>query len=150
MARGNPAATFAAAADNVRFQLGQSDRFREGLVRSGQWKPHIRSVLAEYNLPVELEVLPHVESSFNPSAWSKVAAAGMWQFMPVTARDFMRVDHVVDERMDPFIATEGAARLLKRNYGLTGTWPLALTSYNHGTGGMIRAAKQVGTRTLAP
>ena len=146
--KGTPAKTFAAAADNVRFQLGQSDRFREGLVRSGQWKPHIRSVLAEYNLPVELEVLPHVESSFNPSAWSKVAAAGMWQFMPVTARDFMRVDHVVDERMDPFIATEGAARLLKRNYGLTGTWPLALTSYNHGTGGMIRAAKQVGTKDI--
>ncbi|MFW2386697.1 MAG: transglycosylase SLT domain-containing protein, partial [Polyangiales bacterium] len=57
----------------------------------------------------------------------------MWQFMPRTARDFMRVDHVVDERMDPFAATEGAAKLLKRNYDLTGTWPLALTSYNHGT-----------------
>jgi len=142
------ARTFAAAADNVRFQLGQSDRFREGLVRSGQWKPHIRSVLAQYGLPKELEVLPHVESSFNPSAWSKVAAAGMWQFMPVTARDFMRVDHVVDERMDPFVATEGAAKLLKRNYGLTGTWPLALTSYNHGTGGMMRAAKQVGTKDI--
>jgi membrane-bound lytic murein transglycosylase D len=140
--------TFQAAAHNVRFQLGQSNRFKEGLVRSGQWKPHIRSVLAKYELPPELEVLPHVESSFNPSAYSKVAAAGMWQFMPRTAKDFMRVDHVVDERMDPFVATEGAAKLLKRNYHLTGTWPLALTSYNHGTGGVLRATKQVGTKDI--
>jgi membrane-bound lytic murein transglycosylase D len=140
--------TFQAAAHNVRFQLGQSNRFKDGLVRSGQWKPHIRAVLAEHELPPELEVLPHVESSFNPSAYSKVAAAGMWQFMPRTARDFMRVDHVVDERMDPFVATEGAAKLLKRNYGLTGTWPLALTSYNHGTGGVLRAAREVGTSDI--
>ncbi len=146
--KGTSSQAFRVAAENVRFQLGQSDRFKEGLVRSGQWKPHIRRVLAEYGLPQELEVLPHVESSFNPSAFSKVAAAGMWQFMPVTARDFMRVDHVVDERMDPFIATEGAVKLLKRNYSLTGTWPLALTSYNHGTGGMMRAAKVTGTKDI--
>jgi membrane-bound lytic murein transglycosylase D len=140
--------TFRGAAHSVRFQLGQSNRFKAGLVRSGQWKPYIRSVLAEHELPPELEVLPHVESSFNPSVYSKVAAAGMWQFMPRTARDFMRVDHVVDERMDPFAATEGAAKLLKRNYDLTGTWPLALTSYNHGTGGVLRAARQLGTKDI--
>lgn len=145
---GTPSSTFARAADNVRFQLGQAERFEQGLVRSGQWKPYIRSVLAEHDLPQELDVLPHVESSFNPAAWSKVAAAGMWQFMPRTARDFMRVDHVVDERMDPYRATEGAAKLLKRNYNLTGTWPLALTSYNHGTGGMLRATRSVGTNDI--
>lgn len=140
--------TFAQAAQRVRFQRGQSDRFREGLVRSGQWRPHIREVLARHDLPPELEVLPHVESSFNPSAWSKVAAAGMWQFMPATARQYMRVDHIIDERMDPFIATEGAARLLKANYALTGTWPLALTGYNHGAAGMKRAAKTVGSTDI--
>jgi membrane-bound lytic murein transglycosylase D len=145
---GTSSKTFAEAAQHVRFQLGQSDRFREGLVRSGQWKPHIRRVLADLDLPRELEVLPHVESSFNPSACSKVAAAGLWQFMPATARQYMRVDQVVDERMDPFIATEGAARLLKANYQTTGTWPLALTSYNHGVGGMVRATKAVGTKDI--
>src|SRR5690606_4547520 len=71
-----------------------------------------------------------------------------WQFMPATARQYMRVDHVVDERMDPFIATEGAAKLLKTNYRVTGTWPLALTSYNHGAGGMVRASKALGTRDI--
>lgn len=146
--KGTSAKAFATAADNVRFQLGQSDRFLEGLVRSGQYRSHIRTVLTEHGLPLELDVLPHVESSFNPSAWSKAAAAGMWQFMPVTGREFMRVDSLLDERMDPYIATHGAAKLLKRNYRITGTWPLALTSYNHGTGGVTRAARQVGTTDI--
>jgi membrane-bound lytic murein transglycosylase D len=145
---GTPARTFSLAAERVRFQLGQSDRFREGLVRSGQWRSYILQVLAQMDLPRELVVLPHVESSFNPSAYSKVAAAGMWQFMPATARQYMRVDQVVDERMDPFIATEGAAKLLKANYKSTGTWPLALTSYNHGAGGMRRAAAALGTKDI--
>jgi membrane-bound lytic murein transglycosylase D len=138
---GTTSRTFAQAADNVRFQTGQSDRFKEGLVRSGQWKPYIRTILAKYELP-------HVESSFNPFAYSKVAAAGMWQFMPATAREYMRVDQVIDERMDPFIATDGAARLLKTNLRVTGTWPLALTGYNHGAGGMNRAAKAMGTTDI--
>jgi len=145
---GTSSKTFEAAAGRVRFQLGQADRFRRGMVRSGKWKPHIREVLARYELPPELEVLPHVESSFYPSAYSKVGAAGMWQFMPTTARQYMRVDHVIDERMDPYIATDGAARLLKTNYGITGTWPLALTGYNHGAGSMARAAKEVGTTDI--
>ncbi len=143
-----PSQTFKQAAGRVRFQLGQSDRFREGLVRSGQWRPHIREVLARYDLPPELEALPHVESSFTPSAWSKAGAAGMWQFMPTTGRHYMRIDHIVDERMDPFLATDGAARLLITNYRLTGTWPLALTSYNHGAAGMRRASKTLGTTDI--
>ncbi len=136
------------AANSVRFQLGQADRFRDGLIRSGQWKPHIQHTLAAAGLPPELDVLPHVESSFNPEAYSRVAAAGMWQFMPATARQFMRVDHVVDQRLDPFVATEGAIKLLASNYRVTGTWPLALTSYNHGTGGVLRAARSVGTTDI--
>ena len=146
---GTSSGTFATAAENVRFQRGQSDRFKEGLIRSGQWKPYIRRVLAKHRLPRELEVLPHVESSFNPSAYSKAAAAGMWQFMPATARQFIRVDHVLDERMDPFTATEAAAKLLQRNYDITGAWPLALTGYNHGAGGVMRAVEAVGSTDIA-
>ncbi len=73
----------------------------------------------------------------------------MWQFMPATGRQFMRVDHIVDERMDPYVATEAAVRLLERNFQITGTWPLALTAYNHGANGMLRAAKATGTRDIA-
>ncbi len=136
---------FSAAADHVRFQLGQADRFREGLVRSGEWETHIVDTLATLGLPKEIAALPHVESSFNTAAYSKVGAAGMWQFMRSTGRRFMRIDGVVDERMDPFKSTVGAAQLLQYNYQLLGSWPLAITAYNHGAEGMRRAKAQTGT-----
>jgi membrane-bound lytic murein transglycosylase D len=133
------------ATEDVRFQLGQSDRFREGLVRSGLWQAHIEETLANLGMPPELGVLPHVESSFNAAAYSKAGAAGLWQFMRSTGRRFMRIDSAVDDRMDPFRATEAAAQLLGFNYRLLGTWPLALTAYNHGAEGMRRAKEQLGT-----
>jgi membrane-bound lytic murein transglycosylase D len=133
------------AADEVRFQLGQADRFREGLIRSGAWETHIAEALANLGLPPELAVLPHVESSFNPAAYSKVGAAGLWQFMRSTGRRYMRIDNAVDDRLDPFRSTEAAAQLLAYNYRLLGTWPLALTAYNHGAEGMRRAKEALGT-----
>jgi membrane-bound lytic murein transglycosylase D len=138
-----------AAADELRFQLGQSDRFREGYVRAGAWLPHIQRIFTDAGLPPELGYLPHVESSFNPYAYSHAAAAGLWQFTNYTGRRFMRVDYVVDERMDPFLATAAAARLLKENYDYLGSWPLALTAYNHGVGGMQRAVRNLGTTDIA-
>jgi len=86
-----------------------------------------------------------VESSFNPAAYSKVSAAGLWQFMRSTGRRYMRIDNSVDERLDPFRSTEAAAQLLSYNYRLLGTWPLALTAYNHGAAGMRRAKESMGT-----
>ncbi len=143
-AEGTPARLLAAV-DSIRFQLGQSDRFKEGLVRSGAWASHIAEVFANQGLPAELAVLPHVESSFNPAAYSKVGAAGLWQFMRSTGRRYMRIDNAIDDRMDPFRSTEAAAQLLAYNYRLLGTWPLALTAYNHGAAGMRRAKEAMGT-----
>jgi membrane-bound lytic murein transglycosylase D len=133
------------ATDEIRFQLGQSDRFRAGLIRSGAWETHIAETLANLGLPAELAVLPHVESSFNPAAYSKVGAAGLWQFMRSTGRRYMRIDNAVDDRMDPFRSTEAAAQLLAYNYRLLGSWPLALTAYNHGAEGVRRAKETLGT-----
>lgn len=137
------------AAHGIRFQLGQSDKFRRGLIRAGAWEPHMRSMLADMELPPELAALPHVESSFNPDAYSRLGAAGIWQFTRLTGRRFMRVDHIVDERMDPFAATEAAGRLLKQNYSVTGDWGLAITAYNHGLAGIRRAARTVGSNDIA-
>ena len=133
------------AVDDIRFQLGQSDRFRGGLIRSGAWETHIAETLANLGLPAELAVLPHVESSFNPAAYSKVGAAGLWQFMRSTGRRYMRIDGAVDDRLDPFRSTEAAAQLLAYNYRVLGSWPLALTAYNHGTAGVRRAKETLGT-----
>ena len=140
--------TLSGKAEALRFQLGQSDKFRAGLARQGRWDPFIRQVFAERGLPTELGALPHVESSFNPAARSSVGASGIWQFMPSTGRLYMRVDAAVDERNDPFLATVAAARLLKSNYDAIGSWPLAITGYNHGLGGMSRAARQLGTKDI--
>jgi membrane-bound lytic murein transglycosylase D len=133
------------AVDDVRWQLGQSDRFKAGLQRAGTWETHIAETLANLGLPPEIAALPHVESSFNPEAYSKVGAAGLWQFMRSTGRRYMRVDNTVDERMDPFRATEAAAQLLSYNYRVLGSWPLAITAYNHGAEGMRRARDRMGT-----
>lgn len=145
---GISAARLAEGVGDLRFQLGQSDRFREGLVRSGAWMPHIREVFEDAGLPQELAVLPHVESSFNPAAYSHVGAAGMWQFTRSTGRRYMHIDHVIDERLDPFASTLAAAQLLRHNYEVTGTWPLALTAYNHGAAGMRRAIRLHGTSDI--
>jgi len=133
------------AASDVRFQLGQSDRFRAGLIRAGAWEAHIGEVLANLGLPAEISALPHVESSFDPYAYSKVGAAGLWQFMRSTGRRFLRIDAAVDERLDPYRETEAAAQLLSYNYRLLGSWPLAITAYNHGAEGVRRARELLGT-----
>ena len=136
------------AAERVRFQLGQADRFRAGLIRSGTWKPYIYEILAKRGLPRELAALPHVESSFDPTAYSKVGAAGMWQFTRSTGVRYMRIDQVIDERRDPFFATDAAARLLADNHSVVQSWPLALTAYNHGLAGMRRASIQHNTTDI--
>lgn len=147
--KGTRRSRFEQAAEEVRFQLGQSDRFLEGLVRSGAYMDHIAATFEKLGLPRELAALPHVESSFNTYAYSKVGAAGMWQFMRGTGRRFLRIDNVVDERLDPYRATEAAAKFLEQNYIVLGSWPLALTAYNHGTAGMRRAQEQMGTSDIA-
>ena len=136
------------ASRNVRWQLGQSDRFIAGLKRSGAYRDHIESVIREKGMPLELSILPHVESSFHPGAYSSAAATGMWQFVRSTAQRFMQVDYVVDERLDPYEATKGAMALLEYNYNALGSWPLALTAYNHGANGIARAIRDVGSADI--
>ena len=142
-------ADFREAIPRIRFQLGQADRFREGLIRAAVWEKHIARTLSQHGVPAEIAALPHVESSFNLAAYSKVGAAGLWQFMPSTAKRYMRVDSLVDERLDPYTATEAAANLMLYNYRLVGTWPLAVTAYNHGPGGLRRAQDELGTDDIA-
>jgi membrane-bound lytic murein transglycosylase D len=137
------------AIERIRFQLGQADRFHEGLIRAQAYEASISRVLADRGVPPEIGALPHVESSFNPAAYSRVGAAGLWQFMPGTARRYMRVDGVVDQRLDPYSSTEAAANLMLYNYRLLGSWPLAVTAYNHGPGGLKRAEDELGTGNIA-
>ena len=133
------------AAERVRSQRGVRERYRDGLARSGRWEPAFREVFLRHGLPEDLALLPHVESSFQANARSSAGASGMWQFIRSTGRSYMTVDSTIDERLDPVVAADAAARDLKGSYAKLRSWPLALTSYNHGVGGMMRAKERYGT-----
>ena len=133
------------AKDNIRLQIGQKDRFLAGVIRSGAYMPSIKRILRDRGLPLELAYLPHVESSFNPKAHSKAAAAGLWQFTKSTGRNYLVINDVIDERFDAYLSTLAAAKFLKENYHQLGSWPLALTAYNYGRAGMVRAQRQMGS-----
>ncbi|WP_296898532.1 lytic transglycosylase domain-containing protein [Thiohalocapsa sp.] len=143
-AAGGPGATFGAA-ERVRSQRGVRERYHGGLERSGRWLAKFREIFRRYGLPEDLALLPHVESSFQANARSSAGASGMWQFIRSTGRTYMTVNSSIDERLDPVAAADGAARYLKNSYNKLRDWPLALTSYNHGLGGMMRAKERFGT-----
>jgi peptidoglycan lytic transglycosylase D len=136
---------FREAIDNIRCQVGQRDRFEKGLIRSGAYLQRMKDIFRSHGLPEDLCFLPHVESSFDYTAYSKAGAAGMWQFTRATGKKFLTVNKFLDERRDPIRATEAAAKLLKHNYECLGDWPMAVTAYNHGIAGMLRAKKEAGT-----
>ena len=137
------------AAGMVRGQRGLRNRFEEAIEISGMFMPGIERTLSEYGLPLEIRCLPFVESMFNYRARSKVGASGAWQFTASTGRAFLQMDEAVDARSDVLLAAVGAARKLRRDYESLEAWPLALTAYNHGAGGMARAVRRLGTRDIA-
>jgi membrane-bound lytic murein transglycosylase D len=135
--------------DLVRTQTGIREKFAEAIERSGRYIHFMEKVFAAEGMPVELAKLPFVESSFDYRAISSAGAAGLWQFMPRTGKEFgMRIDSIIDERRDPIIATRAAARYLKGAYNRLGDWGLALTSYNHGIGGVLKKINEIGIRDL--
>lgn len=134
--------------ERVRAQRGVKERTAAGLKRSSRYLAQIQQIFRERGLPVELTYLPIVESSFEIHARSSVGALGIWQFMPRTGRQYMRVTAAVDERRDPLESSRAAASYLKEAYELLGSWPLAITSYNFGRAGMARAVAEVGSDNL--
>jgi membrane-bound lytic murein transglycosylase D len=136
------------AVGTFRAQRGLKEKTERAMKISGQYLPRMEAIFAAEGLPVALTRLPLVESSFNVDAYSKVGAAGMWQFMPSSARLYMRLDEAVDDRRDPWTSTQAAARHLKEDYETLGSWPLAVTAYNHGRGGVASALRKVKGSTL--
>ncbi len=133
-----------AVGERARFQPGLKERFASGIERSGRYLDEMRTIFREMRVPEDLAYLPHVESSFENDAHSAAACVGLWQWSRGTGREYLRIDRGVDERLDPLAATRAAARHLRDNFEELGSWPLAITAYNHGVAGMRRARKRYG------
>jgi membrane-bound lytic murein transglycosylase D len=138
----------AADRDRIRSQRGLKERFAAAIEIAHRYWPEMEAIFRQEGVPAEITRLPLIESCFNVRAYSKKGAAGVWQFIPSTGRLFMRIDEVVDERRDPILSSYAAARFLRQNYERLGTWPLAITAYNHGPNGVARAVQAFGTTDI--
>ena len=105
--------------------------------------PMFEEALGRYDLPYELKYLPVIESALNPSAHSHAGAAGLWQFMPATAKIYgLEVNSLVDERKDPVRATDAACRFLRSMYAIYHDWNLVIAAYNCGAGNVNKAIRR--------
>lgn len=144
MFKGQSRAAYTVAAQNLRVQEGLREQFREGLLRSKYYRPTMERIFSSAGLPPELVTLATVESGFYSRAKSSAGAVGIWQFTRGTGREYMRISRYHDDRFDPTTETRAAAELLRSNYDALGSWPLAITAYNYGTGGTSAAASEYG------
>ncbi len=115
------------------------------LATSNFYTPIFEEALESYQLPLELKYLPVIESALNPQATSRVGAAGLWQFMITTGKQYgLEVNSLIDERRDPIKASYAAARYLKDLYDIFGDWTLVIASYNCGPNNINKGIKRSG------
>ena len=107
------------------------------------YMPVFEEALEAYQLPLELKYLPIIESALNPKAVSRVGAAGLWQFMPATGKQYgLELNSLVDERRDPVKSSYAAARYLKALYRIFGDWNLVIAAYNCGPENINKAIRR--------
>ncbi len=107
--------------------------------------PMFEEILDKYDIPLELKHLAIVESAMNPRAKSPMGATGLWQFMYGTGRQYgLNVSSYVDERYDPYLETEAAAKYMRNLYKMFGDWNLVLAAYNSGPGNVKKAIRRSG------
>ncbi|SMD34981.1 membrane-bound lytic murein transglycosylase D [Reichenbachiella faecimaris] len=127
------------------FTIRDREYTKSVLVNRNVFFPIFEQALAERGMPDELKYLSIVESGLRPNAMSRVGAAGLWQFMPATGRSYgLSQSWYIDERMDPYKATQAACRYLKALYNMFGDWELALAAYNTGPGNVRKAIRRSG------
>ncbi len=146
--RGPIRRNFLRAAYLIRSQVGQKNYIQKGISTSLNFLPLMEKEFADNGLPTELTRIPFVESSFNVNAYSRVGASGIWQIMPRSAKEFLILNRWIDERNSPIKATTFARKHLRRDFGILGSWPLAITAYNHGVGGVRKGVRKMKSRSI--
>lgn len=110
---------------------------------SNFYMPIFEDALMAYDVPLELKYLPVIESALNPKATSRVGAAGLWQFMPSTGKQYgLEINSLVDERRDPVKSSYAAARFLRDLYKIYGDWSLVIAAYNCGPENVRKAIQR--------
>ncbi|MBT9490696.1 MAG: transglycosylase SLT domain-containing protein [Rubrivivax sp.] len=126
-----------------RYYATRPDYVARMMERGGRYLFHIVEEVSARGMPMELALLPFIESAFNPQAMSTARAAGMWQFIPSTGRDFdLKQNLFRDDRRDVIASTRAALDYLQQLHGMFGDWHLALAAYNWGQGSVQRALKR--------
>lgn len=130
-------------ANQVQWYSSRPDYIQRTTTRASRYLFHVVQELEKRNMPTELALLPFIESAFNPQALSTAQAAGMWQFIPSTGRDFKLTQSMFkDERRNVIASTDAALTYLEKLYGMFGDWQLALAAYNWGEGSVQRAVNK--------
>jgi len=126
--------------DQQAWYLSHQDSLQRAVERSSHYLYHVVEELEKRGLPTELALLPFIESAYNPMAYSRAHASGMWQFIPTTGKNYnLQQDWWHDDRRDVVASTDAALNYLEMLYQMHGDWTLALASYNWGEGAVKRA-----------
>jgi len=134
---------------HVRWYADRPDYVDRMMSRSSRYLFYIVEEVDRRKMPMELALLPFIESAFNPGAYSRAKASGMWQFMPATGKDFKLAQNVFrDERRDVIQSTDAALDYLQRLYKMFGDWQLVLAAYNWGEGNVSKAIKRNQAQNL--
>jgi membrane-bound lytic murein transglycosylase D len=134
---------------HVRYYSSRPDYVDRMMSRSSRYLFYIVEEVERRKMPMELALLPFIESAFNPEAFSRAKASGMWQFMPATGRDFKLTQNIFrDERRDVIQSTDAALDYLQRLHKMFGDWELALAAYNWGEGNVSKAIKRNQAKKL--
>ncbi len=136
--------------DQQAFFLNRPRFLKQVFARGGRYLYYIVDELERRGMPTEIALLPMIESSYDPMAYSSAHASGLWQFIPSTGRHYnLAQDNWVDERRDVIASTQAALDYLQRIYDMHGDWHLALASYNWGEGAVQRALRRNAEEGLA-
>lgn len=136
-------------AEHEAWYASRPEYIQRFIDRGSRYLYHVVEEVEKRGMPTEIALLPIIESAFNPQAYSRAKAAGMWQFIPSTGKNFgLKQDWLADNRRDVLLSTHAAMDYLQKLYAMFNSWELALAAYNCGEGCVARAIQKNAKKGL--